>query len=498
MGVFARKRKGKKVYYIGFQWQKRQQQELVGTDKAAARRLLAQRAREVAAGTYSPQHKTGAVKAAQYAHTWGEARTNITAADDRTRLRLHFVPYLGDMKIEDIRPRDIIAWVKRLRAESNLEAKAIINVYGTVRTMFKHAVIDELIAATPCVLPENVLPPKPSKEPGIYEKAAVLKLITDERVPLDRRVFYALAFLTGMRHGELAGRRWKDWDRDAEPLTALHVRTQYNDQPLKSPDGKLRPRTVPVHPLLAEMLTAWRDEGFPRQFGRKPEPEDFLVPSRRGPRAHRTVRRSLTNLVERDCPAVGVEPLTFHRTRDTFVSLCRRAGAPKDVVERITHNASGSVIDSYTHLDWTPLCAAVLLVQLPLAAGPALPPAGPSAPAGSMLRFMSPSEGDSESSNETASDVAGRTGLEHIPTARQGAETTGNERKRTPKKTSLSAEKPRVAKKHDARHTADDLADAIGEDRARADAYAALTERAASLPVRGRQSPPSRKGVSRG
>lgn len=393
MGLFKRTRKGGKVVWgISFQWQKEQQQELVGS-KVEAQRRLAQRRREVTEGTYSPEHKTGAVTAAMYAKTWGEKRTNKTARDDRTRLTKHFVPYLGEMKIEDVRPRHIIEWVKQLRAAETLSPKAILNVYGTVRTMFKYAVIEELIAATPCVLPENVLPAKPDKEPGIYEKPAVVKLITDARVPWDRRVFYTLAFLTGMRHGELAGRRWRDWDRESEPLGALQVRTQYKDQPLKSPDGKLRPRVVPVHWLLEQALLAWRDEGFPRFFGRKARPDDYIVPSRRGTEHHRTVRKSLERIVD-DCERIGVPPLTFHRSRDTFISLCRRAGAPKDLVERITHNSSGQVIDRYTHIDWAPLCAAVMVVQLPMPSPPGLSLPGSEGAALSMSPSMSAQEGE--------------------------------------------------------------------------------------------------------
>lgn len=396
MGLFSRERKGGKVIWgISFQWQKQQQQELVGT-KAEARRLLTQRRKEVAEGTYSPEHKTGEVTARQWAKTWGSRRTNKTASDDRTRLEKHFTPHLGDMKLADIRPRHIIAWIRTLRTLGHPGPKSIHNVYGNVCTMFRDAVIDELIPATPCVIPDGTLPPKPDKQPGIYEKPAIVLLLTDTRIPLDRRTFYWLAFFTGMRHGELAGRRWRHLDYAAEPLAAIDVSTQYYDEPLKSPDGKLRPRKVPMHPLLRQALEHWHDVGFPKHFGRKPQPGDFIVPSRRGGKAEfcRTVRRSLSNLVERDCPTVGVEPLTFHRTRDTFTSLCRRAGAPKDVVERITHNAKGEMIDTYTHLDWTPLCAAVLVVELPLPPGPALSLPAPEGPHSSMSQSMSPSEGE--------------------------------------------------------------------------------------------------------
>jgi hypothetical protein len=34
------------------------------------------------------------------------------------------------------------------------------------------------------------------------------------------------------------------------------------------------------------------------------------------------------------------------------------------VVERITHNAAGTIVDHYTHRDWELLCEAVLKIKL--------------------------------------------------------------------------------------------------------------------------------------
>ena len=75
------------------------------------------------------------------------------------------------------------------------------------------------------------------------------------------------------------------------------------------------------------------------------------------------VRSSLKKLVA-DCTHVGIPPLTFHRLRDTFISLARRGGARKDVLERVTHNAAGDIIDRYTSFDWQPLCEAVSCLKI--------------------------------------------------------------------------------------------------------------------------------------
>jgi hypothetical protein len=50
--------------------------------------------------------------------------------------------------------------------------------------------------------------------------------------------------------------------------------------------------------------------------------------------------------------------------RHTFITSCRNGGALAEVVEKITHNASGDIIDQYTHFAWDPLCAAVLCLTL--------------------------------------------------------------------------------------------------------------------------------------
>lgn len=383
MGWFGRERNGITYYYATFMAgegaDRRQEQEYAGTTKTEALKLSAKRKQEVRDGVYSKEHRTAAVTVAAYAKTYGEKRTNKTADDDRSRLRDHVIPHIGHLRMLDVEPatiRDLVATLVKLGA---IDPKTIHNVYGTVSTMFRTAVFEKLIPATPCVLLKGMLPPRTRKPKAIYEKADLRKLLVCEKVALDRRVFYALAGLTAMRHGEVAGRRWRDWDPKTPILGCLAVETQYDDQPLKSPDGEPRPRRVPVHPTLAIILAYWRDVGFPQLFGRAPRPEDYIVPSRRGPQHHRTVRRSLANLTETrepkgragrrlsDCDAAGITPRTFHRLRDTCISLARRDGARKDVFERISHNAKGDIVDGYTLFDWAPLCEAMGSLRFDLA-----------------------------------------------------------------------------------------------------------------------------------
>jgi integrase len=336
-------------------------------DKTLATRVQARRRREVKDGTWRPMDRGGKLTVAAYAEKWiakQHARKLSTARDIETRMRLHVLPIVGERAIEDLRPRDIVAFLEKIQAESALAPRSIHHVYDALRLMLKAAQFDEVIIANPCVLPPKTLPKKKDAVPGWRQEAVfsaheIESLISDERVPFDRRAYYALIMLAGLRHGEAAGRRWRDYDTKARPLGRLTVATQYDGRELKTEN----PRVVPVHPALAVMLAVWREHGFGELFGRSPKPDDWIVPSRRG--NHRTVRLTLTRLHE-DLGRIGLRPRRTHDLRRTFVSLARAAGADSDVLKAVSHGPGQDVIDMYTTYPWPALCAAVAVIPIKL------------------------------------------------------------------------------------------------------------------------------------
>jgi very-short-patch-repair endonuclease len=76
--------------------------------------------------------------------------------------------------------------------------------------------------------------------------------------------------------------------------------------------------------------------------------------------------RFVADFAALDCVAIGIPGRRVHDTRHTFISLARRDGARKDVLERITHNATGDIVARYTTFDWAPLCEAVACLRLSL------------------------------------------------------------------------------------------------------------------------------------
>ena len=368
MAIVARKRKSGVTFYVTFSWNGKQVWERVGTHRREAETVERKRLKELKDGTYTPQATSRTVTVGQYAEVWGKTRVNAYGADERAIIRrvVEPRPWLTDLPLADARPRHFDRLVAELKAQG-LADKSISNVIGVMKLIFNRAIRAELCTVQPVVLEPGTLKRGRKREPETYTVAEALVLTRHHAIPWPIRVLNAMCLFGGLREGEACGRRWGDLKQTAGPLMLMSVHDQYDRKPLKTE----RARSVPVHPDLAAVLTEWMRDGFELYTQRKPEPEDLIVPntSRRAKVPNHT-RSSYYKQFIRSAEAARVRPRSLHSTRHTFISLCRRGGARKDVLERVTHNARGDVLDGYTHFDWQPVCEAVLCLSLDAQQGP--------------------------------------------------------------------------------------------------------------------------------
>jgi integrase len=193
---------------------------------------------------------------------------------------------------------------------------------------------------------------------AVFQRFELEQLLTDERLPADRRLLYALLGLAGLRFGEAAALRWRSYETTTEPLGRLLVARSWSSSRHEEKSTKAeQPREVPVHPVLAQLLARWKAERWPEMFGRAPGPEDLLIPSRRG--RHRSRHHSLVKFHE-DLQRLALRRRRQHDLRRTFVSIARADGARADVLLGVTHGArANSVMDMYTSLPWASVCTEV-------------------------------------------------------------------------------------------------------------------------------------------
>jgi integrase len=307
-----------------------------------------------------------AITVVKYADRWISDRRALGIRswnDDRARLR-HALPALGEMQMENVRPRHLRDLVLQLRKTSALAPRSIRHVYATLTTMFRSAVADELLTATPCVLAKGILPKKVDKDPSwragaIYTREEVERLISDLRIPQDRRVLYGLKGLAALRHGEAAGLRWRQYYQTLEPLAALNLEETKSQVP----------RRIPVHPVLASMLAEWKLAGWERTYGRVPTADDLIIPTR-----NLTGRQSpeSQSALLGDLALLGLRRRRGHDLRRTFITLAQVDGARRDLLETITHGPRGDIINIYTSFPWPALCAEVAKLKIELREGKVL------------------------------------------------------------------------------------------------------------------------------
>ncbi len=334
-------------------------------DEAFARKALKHVEERVAAGIRFLHGGSERVTVSDFAADWLKKREALgirTWDDDAARLRLHALPLLGKMPIDEVRPRHLIEVIHELRSRGKLAPRTVHHVYGTLHVMFGDAVIAELIDATPCVLKRAQLGKKEDKNPewranAIFTRQELETLLSSESVPADRQLVYGLAGLAGLRAGELIALRWRHYDQDAQPLGRLVIAHSHDRESTKSG----RSREVPVHPTLAAMLATWKLSGWQQIMAQQPEPDDLIIPSRlkQMRRGHHT-----RNKLHDDLRRLGLRVRRVHDLRRTFITLARVDGASADILERVSHGPRGNIVDLYTSLPWESLCTEVAKLRV--------------------------------------------------------------------------------------------------------------------------------------
>lgn len=348
------------------------------------RRLDAERA------AISTGDATESLTVRRYSKSWLDKRreADLDWKNDRGRLEHHVIPMIGDKRLLDVRAKHLVDLFHKIRTtplESTgkpLAQRSVYNVYSVVSALFRDAMLDGLIEATPCVLTERQLGPLVDSDPmwrsgALFTRDEAQTLISDERIAPDRRLVYALGLLAGMRPGEIAALRWSHYDPSVKPLGKLTIAFAHNTRKNRTKTTKTEAvRIVPVHSTLAALLAEWKLGGWAEMVGRQPEPDDLMLPL---PPAAAKLRRSRDGEPirtgdymgkcwrERDLKMLGWRDRELYATKSTFITLAIEDGAKPDIIrDRVTHTKSKR--DAFTGYDrgphWIETCAEVAKLNI--------------------------------------------------------------------------------------------------------------------------------------
>jgi len=155
-------------------------------------------------------------------------------------LNQYWMPTLENKPLSSIRPSHIREALALHKVTTKTKRNALIPLRG----VFSLAMEEELIIANPV----NAVRLKKHQKPPVLrftpaEKAKVLSKLTGEA-----RLFYTIAFETGMRTGEILGLNWEDITNDTITLTRAIVRRRLSG--LKNSQV----RSVFIAPQLKQVL----------------------------------------------------------------------------------------------------------------------------------------------------------------------------------------------------------------------------------------------------
>ena len=135
-----------------------------------------------------------------------KTRKESTQTDYRISYNKHIKPYLGNKRLDLIKPSDIALWQNKVL--ESVSPRRLKNIRAVLSTIIQDAMRDELILRNP--LPLVKLPRADKVEIHPFSIGEIFTILDTAKEQFKN--FYALGFFTGMRSGEMIGLRWEDID----------------------------------------------------------------------------------------------------------------------------------------------------------------------------------------------------------------------------------------------------------------------------------------------
>ena len=310
----------------------------------------------------------------QWLKTWYE---EYVVANVKTSTRISYeaiinqklIPYLGNIRLKDLKKTEIEAMYRKLIAngrenkKGGLSVKTVKNIALVLHEALAEAVRREYIISNPASLAKV---PTMRSTNGIKKEIAVLTREEQKRLMVAcGNDVYGTGVITilntGVRLGELLGIQWHDIDFDKRTISISKQVNRLKDysQNAKSKtrlgiqnDTKTKKsrRIVAMNDILTDRLQSFkeRQEAESRPWGRKYKRLDMVFAREDGNYMDPTTFRDKYRCILK---TAGLKPFTIHALRHTFATRALEAGIPIKVVSNLLGHASVQItMDTYSHV----------------------------------------------------------------------------------------------------------------------------------------------------
>jgi integrase len=280
-----------------------------------------------------------------------------SAATARSHLDRYIVPELGELRLSELRLRDVDLWTRHLRDGAGLAPATVVRVFGVLRAALEQAERWELIGRNPAA--RATLPRARYVEPNVPTAAELVEVLASAPT-IHHRTLIWLAAATGGRRGQLVALQWRDLDLDAGVVTFHRAVVKLaGGTTLKEPKGG-RPIRAALDDATLEVVRAYRRHrqteamaaGVGRLasgsfvFARDPEGRACWYPDRAS-RMWAEVRDARDERGDLELP--GLAGVRLHDLRHAHATLLIAAGVDRKTVAGRLGHAQVSTTDRYTH-----------------------------------------------------------------------------------------------------------------------------------------------------
>ena len=259
-------------------------------------------------------------------------RSLNTQNDYRISYNKHISPILGHIRLDKIKVSNIKLWQSDL--SKKVSPRRVQNVRATLSTIIKDAMADELIEKNPLALVKTVKAEKVKITPFNMDE---MKLILENSEGQDRN-FFALAFLTGMRSGEMIGLKWSDIDFTKLEIDISRSRKMGVDGKTKTISSN---RTIEILDSLVPYLK--------NQFEISGELNSYVFLNKFNEPIY-DIKRIRENGWKKTLKACEIDYRTIYQTRHSFATMMLENG--EDILwlsNMLGHTDSSMTLSKYTH-----------------------------------------------------------------------------------------------------------------------------------------------------
>lgn len=169
-----------------------------------------------------------------------------------------------------IEPLEVEQWLKEVKKTERLENPTLDKIRRVMNLVYKHGQRYGLVPRDESANPMRWVRQKTTSSYSavIMNPQQAFEILLN--IPEPRRTLVLTDAATALRVSEILGLTWLDLDFEDQ---VINVRRAYVWGKFKSPKSKASKAPVPMHPLLAGFLMAWRERTM------YPKDKDYVFPS---------------------------------------------------------------------------------------------------------------------------------------------------------------------------------------------------------------------------